>query len=511
MNLFIHLKSSVMKKIICIALLTFGMLRASAQNIVAAEYFFDVDPGAGLGTPISISTPGTTVNFTTSISTSSLSSGFHILAVRTKDASNIWSLFETRAIYISSTTNNASAIVSAEYFIDSDPGLGAGTPISIGASGNTVNFTAVIPTMSSSTGFHILAIRTRNADGHWSLFETRAFYISGSSIDAPSITAAEYFIDTDPGPGNATAVSIGTSGTTVNFIASVPTTSLAAGFHTLAIRTRNANGVWSLFETRPFYISNQAVDMTAITAAEYFIDTDPGVGNGSALTITNPGNTVNQTFLALVPPGTSNGQHLLAIRTRDVNGNWSLFEVREFTVSGSLPLDWISFTGQRVNNKIALRWITENEVNTAHFELERSRNGIDFSQIGQVLALGQTRNEYTFDDLQPLPGHNFYRLKQFDRNGTFEYSSIVRVYVGDGKNSLRLYPNPANSTLSIEFNGREPKLSIQIFDAGGKMVYHMRVNNQNVVTLPVATLARGSYWIVVSDGITQQKAQFIKE
>lgn len=500
-----------MKKIICVAAIIFCMLKLAAQNIVAAEYFFDTDPGTGAGAPITISTPGTTVNFTTSIPTTSLSAGFHTLAIRTKDANDIWSLFETRAIYISSLTTDASAIVAAEYFIDSDPGTGAGTPVSVGTTGNTVSFAAVIPTTSLVTGFHILAIRTRNADGHWSLFEIRPFYISTSSADAALITEAEFFIDADPGPGNGTSVSIGSSGSTVNFAAAVPTTSLSNGFHTLAIRTRDASGVWSLLETRPFYISTQAADMGIITTAEYFIDTDPGIGNGSALTVTSQGNTINQTFLATVPPGTSNGQHLLAIRTRDANGIWSLFEVGEFTVTGALPLDWISFTGNRVNNKIALKWITENEVNTSHFVVERSRNGMDYSVIGNITALGQTRNEYGFDDLQPLQGINFYRLKQVDQNGTFEYSSIVRVYFGDADNSLKLYPNPVSSVLSIEFKGREAKVMIHIYDASGKTVQNVRMNNQSVLTVQVSSLAKGTYWIVLSDGITQQKGQFVKE
>lgn len=578
-----------MKKILCAVSFVLCLCQLQAQNITAAEYFFDSDPGAGNGTFISVGTAGTTVNFTANISTASLSTGFHTLAIRTKDATNMWSLFETRAFYISTATGDAAAITAAEYFIDADPGTGAGIPLNVGASGNTVNFTASIPTTSLSNGFHTVAIRTRDANGNWSLFETRAFYITASSTDAPQLVAAEYFIDTDPGTGSGTPISIGAAGNTINFTTLIPTTSLALGFHTLAIRTKDANNVWSLFENRAFYISSSTADVTAITSAEYFIDSDPGagngtsmsigasgntvnftsliptgslsngfhvlairtrnsagqwslfetrafyistsaadmtivsqaeyfidsdpgIGNGSPLTVNVPGNTVAQTFLANVPVGTMPGQHLLAIRTRDANGNWGLFETAQFTVGGTLPLTWISFTGERVNASNRLKWVTENEINTSHFVVERSKNGVDFISVGRVNTLNGTHNNYQFDDVHPLGGANFYRLKQIDQNGEFKYSAIVRLNWSDGSDlTLKLYPNPASSVLTAEFAGREKDAFIQIYDVNGKLVQNSKMANQNILTISIINLANGKYWITISDGITKQTGSFIKD
>ena len=501
-----------MKRYSFIIFLLLSVIRVQAQNIVAAEYFFDADPGVGMGTAISIGLPASTVNFTASIPTASLSSGFHTLAVRTKDENNLWSLFETRAIYISSFTSDAAPITHAEYFIDADPGIGLATPINIGASGNVVSFTTIIPAASLTQGFHILAIRTRNADGQWSLFETRAFYINNSATDAAAITAAEYFIDSDPGTGNGTAINIGSSGNTVTFTALVPTTSLAGGFHTLAIRTRNTDGEWSLFETRPFYISSQTTDMGIITAAEYFIDTDPGVGNGSSLAINSPGNTVNQMFIANVPAGTSNGQHRLAIRTRDANGIWSLFEVSEFTVSGFLPLEWISFTGRKVNGKVALKWITDNEINTSHFDVERSTNGIAFSKIGEVAAANRSgMHHYNFDDLQPHKGLNYYRLKQIDRDGRSKYSIIVQVLFYGYGDMLIVYPNPAKHVLNIRLDGYAGNPMINIYNEGGQLVKQERLKADVSNTIITSKLAAGRYTIQISDGRKVGSAHFIKE
>jgi hypothetical protein len=269
---------------------------ADAANIVAAEYFFDTDPGRGNGTSTPVGPTGGIVTFSAVIPTS-LSAGFHFLAIRTKDANGIWGLFETRGFYISGATADAANIVAAEYFLDADPGVGNATATSVGAAGAVVNFSVTIPT-SLPAGFHFLAIRTKDANGMWGLFETRGFYISGATVDAANIVAAEYFFDTDPGVGSATATPIGPTGAVVNFSVTIPT-SLPAGFHFLAIRTKSADGIWGLYEKRGFYISSATTDAANIIAAEYFLDTDPGVGNGTATSVGATGAVVN--FSATIP------------------------------------------------------------------------------------------------------------------------------------------------------------------------------------------------------------------
>jgi hypothetical protein len=199
----------------------------------------------------------------------------------------MWSLFEKRGFYISGSTADVTNITAAEYFLDTDPGVGNGTALSVGSSGGVVNFTANIPN-SVAPGFHFLAIRVKDADGIWGLFEKRGFYVSSATVDAGNIIAAEYFVDTDPGVGSGNALSIGASGGVVNFTANIPT-SVTTGFHFLSIRVKNADGTWGLFEKRGFYVSSSAIDASDITAAEYFFDADPGVGNATALAITTPG------------------------------------------------------------------------------------------------------------------------------------------------------------------------------------------------------------------------------
>ncbi len=196
------MKRSARLLMLCVLIVSslFFSVGVVAQTISKAEYFFDADPGKGNGTPIAV-TPGGTVTFTTSIPTSSLTQGFHQLGIRVKETGGVWSIFESRGFYITAATSNASNIDGAEYFFDADPGAGNGTNITI-STGANVNFVVSIPTTSLTSGFHFLAIRTKDNSGRWGVFEARDFYITASTTNVPNIAAAEYFFDSDPGNGN---------------------------------------------------------------------------------------------------------------------------------------------------------------------------------------------------------------------------------------------------------------------------------------------------------------------
>ena len=244
-------------------------------------------------------------------------------------------LFMLLLMIFSITTAFTQNITKAEYFFDTDPGQGNGFAITILSPADTVNFTTNIPLTGLSTGFHILLMRVRNANGTWSNSESRYFYIlSNTTTNTANITAAEYFFDADPGPGNGTPTPVGTSGPVVNFTAPIPAT-LSPGFHYLAIRTRDADGKWGFSETRNFYLfAPPAADMPAITAAEYFYDHDPGAGNGTALPVT-AGDIITPTFMVPVPDTMSASNHFLTIRVKDQAGHWSLFEKDTLTVGAA--------------------------------------------------------------------------------------------------------------------------------------------------------------------------------
>ena len=403
----------------------------------------------------------------------------------------------------------AQTITSAEYFIDTDPGVGNGTAITVPNAASS-SFTATVPTTALPMGFHFLNIRCKDSDGRWGLFECRGFYISNAVTNVANIAAAEYFIDTDPGVGNGIAVTV-PSGASSSFVVTVPTNALTEGFHFVAIRTKDANGNWGLFESRGFYISQQASNVTDMTAAEYFIDTDPGVGNAFAFTIPAAQN-ISQNFALNVPAGTPNGTHLLAIRTRNAAGQWSLFETDTFEVNGALPLRLLYFTGQRDNDKTVLQWKTDNEINTSHFEIEKSRDGIAFKKMSTVPSKNMPGvHSYTADDTQPYDGVNFYRLRQVDLNGSYTYSTIVKVLFNKPLTALQLYPNPATKYVQLVYSGRQKNVMIQVYDAGGRQVISTLLTNQAPLQLAVDRLPAGKYIVQLNDGEIIEAGQFVKQ
>jgi PKD repeat protein len=141
-------------------------------------------------------------------------------------------------------------IVSAEYFIDQDPGHGQGTSISVTPS-DMINQEFFVPLIGVPAGFHMLAVRSKDSDGWWSLASAKLFYINPNNILIPpvetftnTLVEAEYFFDTDPGEGNGIQTQIPV-GTDINIQRSFNVGSLSAGAHKVGVRVRQLNGQWS--------------------------------------------------------------------------------------------------------------------------------------------------------------------------------------------------------------------------------------------------------------------------
>lgn len=117
-------------------------------------------------------------------------------------------------------------------------------------------------------------------------------------------------------------------------------------------------------------------------------------------------------------------------------------------ISGALPVTLLSFTAKPEGDRVQLAWATTSERDADRFVVERSADLGEYVAVGEVAAKGTTdaRQYYGLTDTQPLPGNNYYRLRQIDRDGTSHTFKPVSAVVAIDEVVAVVYPNPADPT-----------------------------------------------------------------
>ena len=167
----------------------------------------------------------------------------------------------------------------------------------------------------------------------------------------------------------------------------------------------------------------------------------------------------------------------------------------------SLPVELTDFKALiQKNGGVTLHWNTASEKNNHGFDLERSVDGRHWAALGFVPGNGTTTrpNKYFFTDEKPLAGINYYRLKQMDADGKFEYSPIVVADVQAHVAQFDIFPNPSpNGVLSARVVSKmEGEVLLEIFDWAGYKVWKETLNLvEGTIVWPVsmATFPKGAY------------------
>jgi|688.fasta_scaffold07283_6 hypothetical protein len=161
-----------------------------------------------------------------------------------------------------------------------------------------------------------------------------------------------------------------------------------------------------------------------------------------------------------------------------------------------LPIYLATFDGHNEGRENHLYWLTEQEINSSHFEIERSNNGYDFIKIGIVET--DPSKSYNFIDNSPYSGSNYYRLKMVDLDETFSYSSIIYL---ETKNQIesKVYPNPFEDSLIYTYESEQnEELEIQVINILGQKVFQYNVSCQtcgNYVSINTSNIPSGKYTI----------------
>ncbi|PSG88717.1 T9SS type A sorting domain-containing protein [Aurantibacter aestuarii] len=321
--------------------LLFTSFGSAQDDIDLIEYFFDNDPGLGLATPLDINPDAEIINSSFSISTSGLTEGTHRLFIRTIKQDGTIGLYEHKTFRIYPTPdNNTADIVEMEYFFNTDPGVGNGFVLDVTDAAN-IDEVITLNTSSLPVGTHRAFVRVKNADDTYSIYEHKTFRVYPTpDNNAADIVEVEYFFNTDPGVGNGFVLDV-TDAADIDEVITLNTSALPVGTHRAFLRVKNANNIYSIYEHRTFRVFPTPDTNTAnITAAEFFIDADPGIGNGTALTVS--GDDIDTNLVVPTTGALADGFHYLYIRVLNADGNWSLWAVDEFEVSGTLGVEDIA-------------------------------------------------------------------------------------------------------------------------------------------------------------------------
>lgn len=181
--------------------------------------------------------------------------------------------------------------------------------------------------------------------------------------------------------------------------------------------------------------------------------------------------------------------------------------------TSTFPVELTAFDGEIVNETAYLDWVTETELNNDYFTVERSVDGVSFEIVGHVDGKGTSleQNRYRLEDREPYKGTTFYRLKQTDLDGSFQYLSTIELtYSRRNKAKMNAYPNPVSDRqLSITLEGIDAQSIEQMYlmDLSGRAVAPIPVTDKYLNWVIPSVVSPGTYVLVAihSEGMIRKQ------
>ena len=297
-------KTRIHSLLLC-SVLSVATLFAQTQ----AEYFIDTDPGVRRATKVSINASSAQID----VPTGGLAAGWHLFGLRALAGRT--SQTYTHRFFIPEQTQ-ITALSGAEYFVDTDPGRGSATQLPF-ATGQTAFSFDLTDTDNLSDGIHLVGMRVKYGNC-WSQTYTHLFFVSHAPA-ATELSGVEYWLDTDPGLGKATAYEYTPGQVEFALDAAIPN-ELEEGTHLLGVRVKYGDS-WSQTYTHRFLHTVAHSVPTVVEAVEAYWDAD--VENPVSVPFVQNGDTAYIRNFNFDTQALSYGVHYLNIRAK-ANGVWSI-------------------------------------------------------------------------------------------------------------------------------------------------------------------------------------------
>jgi hypothetical protein len=180
-----------------------------------------------------------------------------------------------------------------------------------------------------------------------------------------------------------------------------------------------------------------------------------------------------------------------------------------FAPMSILPVTFVNFYVSIENEKVKISWSTATETNNNHFEIERSIDGMNWSTIAVVAAVGNSNsvNNYSHTDKKINTTLTYYRIKQIDLDGGLTYTSVKSVS-GGKTNSTEITVSSSNN-ISIAFNSVQSNIVVKIWTVNGQAMHQQTFNQSAYISFRLNNAMRGVYVVQVIDGNNNSESKKI--
>lgn len=302
---------------------------------------------------------------------------------------------------------------------------------------------------------------------------SQSAYTFTGTVGAPPVAGGMYTSDV---PGNLGSVFGGSieSNAWYSFIAVTPT-------HTFNIVPAAPS---CTVQARVFNVTTVGTCCVSFTTMSNFYSS-----TGSGL-VTAVGLTPGNTYLLMIDGASSSN---------------CTYSINTWVLTATLPVEYVSFTGDSDIKKNVLKWTTASESNNVIFNLEHSKDGTDFQTIYTINGKGTGGlTNYVAYDENPYDDVTYYRLRQNEKSET-RYSNIISVNLKNKYNAvLDIHPNPANNIISFHYYTKtNDNLLVEIFsyaDTNVLKTQYFIEEGKNTIDVPIDNLPNGVYILKVSSG-----------
>jgi hypothetical protein len=215
---------------------------------------------------------------------------------------------------------------------------------------------------------------------------------------------------------------------------------------------------------------------------------------------------------AVTTTGTCSGPVAGTIRTNNPVLQYDVFTFGSLSNPvNPLPVELLMFSAAKSDDGVNLNWSTASEKNNDYFEVQRSSDGYTFSTISKINGAGNSNTylHYHTMDRKPISGLNYYRLKQVDYDGSFQYSAVRSVNI-DLKSIFPfiVYPNPATEFVHILYHDISGTIKPTIMTMDGKIVKHFNDASQSdgQININIESIPAGLYLLVLQNSDTGEKS-----